>query len=377
MPSYIVALDGVIRDVIAPSAQEIDKTGSFPSDGIAALGKAGLLGLLSSKDVGGQGEDLGAAAAVIERLAGACGSTAMVTLMHYAAVGVIEALGPRDAREAVARGEHLSTLAFSERGSRSHFWTPMGRATHSEKGIRLDAEKSWVTSAGKADSYVWSSRPLVAEGPMTLWLVSSGSTGLKQGGEFDGLGLRGNGSTPVTADGVIVPESAMLGEDGKGLDLALTLVIPTFQTLTAAFGLGVMEAVTAETTQHLSSARYEHLDRSLGEGPLARHDLARMRLMTDRERALIDDTLSALRTQRPDAMLRVLETKASAAETSLLVTDLAMKVCGGSAFRKELGVERHFRDARAARVMAPSTDALLDFIGRSLLGLPLIDEATP
>jgi isovaleryl-CoA dehydrogenase len=377
MPSYLDSLDGVIRDVIAPSAQEIDRTGSFPSAGVAALGKAGILGLLSSKDVGGQGEDLGAAAAVIERLAGACGSTAMVTLMHYAAVGVIEALGPRDVREAVARGEHLSTLAFSEKGSRSQFWTPMGTATRAGNDIKLDAEKSWVTSAANADSYVWSSGPLAAEGPMTLWLVPSGSTGLSQGGEFDGLGLRGNGSTPVKADGAVVSDSAMLGEDGKGLDLALTLVIPAFQTLSAAFGLGIMEAVTTEATQYLSEARYEHLDRSLGQGPLPRHDLARMRLMTDRERALIDDTLSALQTQRPDAMLRVLETKASAAETSLLVTDLAMKVCGGSAFRKELGVERHFRDARAARVMAPTTDALLDFIGRSLLGLPLIDEATP
>jgi isovaleryl-CoA dehydrogenase len=377
MPSYIDALDSVIRDVIAPSALEIDKTGRFPSAGVAALGRAGLLGLLSSKDVGGHGEGLGAAAAVIERLAGACGSTAMVTLMHYAAVGVIEALAPRHVREAVARGEHLSTLAFSEKGSRSQFWTPMGTATRAGNDIKLDAEKSWVTSAGNADSYVWSSRPLAAEGSMTLWLVPSSATGLSQGGEFDGLGLRGNGSTPVTASAVAVPESAMLGEDGKGLDLALTLVIPAFQTLSAAFGLGIMEAVMAETTSHLSEVRYEHLDRSLGQGPLPRHDLARMRLMTDRERALIDDTLSALQTQRPDAMLRVLETKASAAETSLLVTDLAMKVCGGSAFRKELGVERHFRDARAARVMAPTTDALLDFIGRSLLGLPLIDEATP
>jgi alkylation response protein AidB-like acyl-CoA dehydrogenase len=169
----------------------------------------------------------------------------------------------------------------------------------------------------------------------------------------------------------------MLGEDGKGLDLALTLVIPAFQILSAAFGLGVMEAVTAEATQHLTSARYAHLDRALGQGVLPRHDLARMRLMTDRERALILDTLSALQTQRADAMLRVLETKASAAETLLTVTDLAMKVCGGAAFRKELGIERRFRDARAARVMAPTTDALLDFIGRSLLGQPLIDEATP
>ena len=52
-----------------------------------------------------------------------------------------------------------------------------------------------------------------------------------------------------------------------------------------------------------------------------------------------------------------------------------MKLCGGAAFRKELGIERRFRDARAARVMAPTTDALLDFMARSQLGLPLLDEA--
>ena len=52
-----------------------------------------------------------------------------------------------------------------------------------------------------------------------------------------------------------------------------------------------------------------------------------------------------------------------------------MQVCGGAAFRKELGVERRFRDARAARVMAPTTDALLDFVGRAALGLPLFEEA--
>ena len=52
-----------------------------------------------------------------------------------------------------------------------------------------------------------------------------------------------------------------------------------------------------------------------------------------------------------------------------------MKLGGGAAFRKELGIERRFRDARAARVMAPTTDALLDFVARTQLGLPLLDEA--
>jgi isovaleryl-CoA dehydrogenase len=135
--------------------------------------------------------------------------------------------------------------------------------------------------------------------------------------------------------------------------------------------------VIAETASHLASTRYEHLDRAVGENPVPRTDLARMRLATDRERGLLLDGLTALETGRADAMLRVLELKASAAEAAVDVTDMAMKLCGGSAFRKELGIERRFRDARAARVMAPTTDVLLDFIGRSLLGQPLIDGALP
>jgi alkylation response protein AidB-like acyl-CoA dehydrogenase len=253
----------------------------------------------------------------------------------------------------------------------------MSSATRVEGGVRLDAHKSWVTSAGQADSYVWSSRPVAVEGPMTLWLVPSSATGLSQPSQFDGMGLRGNGSSPLDADGVLVPEASMLGEDGKGLDSVMGLVLPGFQVLSAAASIGLMEAVTAETAAHLGETRYEHLDRSIGDSSARRLELARMRLATDRESALLQDALTALETQRPDAMLRVLELKASAAETAIEVTDLAMKLCGGAAFRKELGIERRFRDARAARVMAPTTDALLDFIGRSLLGQPLLDGAVP
>jgi alkylation response protein AidB-like acyl-CoA dehydrogenase len=97
-----------------------------------------------------------------------------------------------------------------------------------------------------------------------------------------------------------------------------------------------------------------------------------MRLQTDTARALLTDTLNAVESERPDAMLRVLEVKAGAAEAAIAVTDTAMKVCGGAAFRKELGIERRFRDARAARVMAPTTDALLDFVGRAISGLDLL-----
>jgi alkylation response protein AidB-like acyl-CoA dehydrogenase len=88
-------------------------------------------------------------------------------------------------------------------------------------------------------------------------------------------------------------------------------------------------------------------------------------------RLLRDDTLTALATNRVDAMLRVMEMKAAAAEAALEVTDIAMRVCGGAAFRKDVGVERYFRDARAASVMAPTSDVLYDFIGKAVCGLPV------
>jgi alkylation response protein AidB-like acyl-CoA dehydrogenase len=364
----------VVDEVVAPAAIEVDRSGTFPRGNIDALGQAGVLGMLSAQDVGGSGLGLGEAARTIELLSGACGSTAMVVLMHFAAVPVIEANGPSDVRQAIASGKHLSTLAFSESGSRSYFWAPLSTATRLNGHVRLDASKSWVTSAGQADSYVWSSRPLAADGPMTLWLVPARAEGLSLGDSFDGLGLRGNASTPVAARDVVLPEAAILGADGAGLDLALAEVLPNFLVLSAAFSLGLMESVATETAAYLGRARLEHLDQTLAQQQTVRLDFARLRLETDRTRALLDDTLGALGAGRPDAMLRVLEVKAAAAESAIQVTDLAMKVCGGAAFRKDLGIERRFRDARAARVMAPTTDALLDFVGRATLGLPLLDE---
>jgi alkylation response protein AidB-like acyl-CoA dehydrogenase len=73
----------------------------------------------------------------------------------------------------------------------------------------------------------------------------------------------------------------------------------------------------------------------------------------------------------PDTMLYVLGCKAVAAEMALNVTDNAMRVCGGAAFGRGSSIERNFRDARAASIMAPTTDVLYDFVGKLVAGLPL------
>jgi isovaleryl-CoA dehydrogenase len=369
---HLADIDPVIETVIAPRAAEVDRTGEFPRSSLDALASAGLLGLISATDVGGSGQPLRAAAEVIERLGGACGSTAMILLMHYAATSVIEACGGDEVRRAIARGQHLSTLAFSEAGSRSHFWAPVSTATDGSGEIRLDAHKSWVTSAGQADSYVWSSRPLTGAGPMTLWLVPAAAEGLSVRGRFDGLGLRGNASSPVTGTGVRVTADARLGADGAGLDIALQVILPHFLVLNAAFSQGIMEALLGKAAAHLTGTRLEHLGQSLAEQPSHRARYAALRIRADQARTFLNDTLTALETGRPDATLRVLEVKAVASEAACDVADGVMRLCGGSAFRTALGVERLFRDSLAARVMAPTTEALHDFVGRASLGMPLL-----
>lgn len=368
---YLDALEHVVTESIEPNAGEIDRTGTFPRANIDALGHTGLLSLVSAKDVGGMGLAHRAATTVVERIARECASTAMVVCMHYAGAAVIEAHGSRQVRARIAAGEHLSTLAFSEAGSRSHFWAPISTATRVNGHVQLDAQKSWATSAGEADSYVWSSRPLAAKGASTIWLVPKNSAGLKIPAPFNGLGLRGNASSPITALALQVPTAAMLGPDGGGFDIMMSIVLPYFQLMNAAFSIGTMEAATTKSAAHVSGARLAHLQQSLADLPTIRAYLARMRVKTDMTRALLLDALNAVEQNRSDAMLRVLEVKAAAGEAATEVTDLAMRVCGGAAFRKEVGVERNFRDARAATVMAPTTDVLYDFIGKAVCGMPL------
>jgi isovaleryl-CoA dehydrogenase len=371
-PPYVTALASVVADVVEPRAASVDREGTYPREALDALSRAGLLGLVSATEVGGGGQGLRAAAAVVQELARHCASTAMVVLMHYAAAAVLEAYGRREVREAVAAGSYVTTLAFSETGSRSHFWAPLSTAVADRTGgVRLDARKSWVTSAGHADGYVWSSRPLSVEGASTLWLVPGDARGLSVGAPFDGLGLRGNSSSPMAADGVVVGADAVLGPDGGGFDVMVGTVLPWFQVMSAAFWVGTADAATAKAARHAATTRLEHLDQSLADNPVTRSHVAKMRVRTDAAGALLADTLDAVESGREDALLRLLEVKAAAGETATEVTELAMRVCGGAAFRKEVGVERHFRDARAATVMAPTTDALYDFIGRAVCGLPV------
>lgn len=370
----------IAGSVLAPAAGQNDAAGRFSTEAIQSLGEAGLLGLLLPADVGGAGLGPRTFAAVTEILAEADASVAMVYLMHVLGAACIasaraDAAGPmKPILEEIAAGRHLSTLAFSEAGSRSHFWAPISRAQRNGNGVTISAQKSWVTSAGHAQSYVVSTLAPEGAGPTdsTLYLVPAETRGLAVSGPWDGLGLRANASAPIVLDQCPVPADFQLTEDGAGFPAMLNVVLPLFNLGSAAVALGLCRAAVSATTSHLKNAKFEHLGQSLGESlPTLRAQLATMQIETDGLAARIDDVIDHLETPGEMTMLRVLEVKAAGGEAAIRVTSSAMRVCGGAAFSKQLNIERLFRDAHAGAVMAPTADVLREFIGKALLGIPL------
>jgi len=371
-------LDKVRRiadDVIAPRAAEVDRESRFPKEAIEALGSGGLLGLTVPSEFGGLGQGLRLAVMALDEIAQRDASVGMIYLMHLCGIACYAA-SPQTAeqqlREAAA-GRHLATLAWSEKGSRSHFWAPVSQALARNGSVTLNAEKSWVTSAGHADGYVVSTRSPTSSAPTdtVLYLVMTNDPGLAASGPWDSLGLRGNASAPMLLQNCSIPADRAFCEPGKGFEFMLGVVLPVFQLGNAAISVGISEAAVQATTQHLTGKKFEHLDSRLADLPNLRARLAKMRIETDRSRAHLYSALDAMEASAANTMLLVLESKAGAAESALLVTDLAMQACGGAAFSKHLSVERNFRDARAASVMAPTTDVLHDFIGRALCGMEL------
>lgn len=358
-------------------AADVDARARFPEESVAALAAQGFFGLCVPTALGGKAQGPRTFAAIVEELAQHCASTAMVYVMHVTAAQAIASsvtLTQRDdILRAIAAGRHLTTLALSEKGSRSQFWAPVSRLEEKDGAYVTSASKSWVTAAQRADSYVASAQKPGAVTPLesTIYLIRKNTAGVRVAGTFEGLGLRGNDSAPVTIENSRIARDDLISAPGEGAKTMLDVILPWFAIGTAAMANGLCRAAVAATAGHLSAQGFEHTGTRLRDLPNLRARLAQMSVRTEQSRGLLGYTLGEMEQPSETTPLYVLQSRLAALEAATDVTDLAMKACGGAAFSKHLPLERLFRDARAGWVMAPTVDHLQDFIGRALTGLPL------
>jgi isovaleryl-CoA dehydrogenase len=363
----------IAAEVLKPHAADVDRSRRYPEEGMAALGEAGLLGLLAPQDAGGRGGTLADLALVCEILAGACASTAMCFLMHSCGCALIAAKATAAQRQRwlqpAASGAARTTLAFSERLTGAHFYQPGIVASRRDGGFVLSGQKSFVTSGGRAQLYPVLVRASGADG-LDVLIVPADTRGVRFEGVWEGIGMAGNSSIAMQLQDAFVPADNLLGNEGDGVDLVFTVVAPTFLVGLAAVNVGIAQAALDAASGHAAERRYED-GSALAQIPSIQTYLGEMSVAAQAARQLVAEAARAAAAGEPAALPLVMQAKIGATEAAERVTDLAMQVGGGIAYSRQSPIERHWRDARAGAVMAPTNDVLKLWLGKMLTGQPL------
>jgi alkylation response protein AidB-like acyl-CoA dehydrogenase len=276
----------------------------------------------------------------------------------------------------IAQGRHITTLSLSESGSGTHFYLPRTRLVDEGEAFRIEGEKQFTTNGGHADSYVLSVEPEALSGgqggDFSCVVLDGDTPGIEWQQPWNGLGMRGNSSRGMRLQRVRVPRSNLLGARGDQLWYVFEVVAPYFLMAMAGTYLGIASAALEATGLHLRTRRYAHSGDALADADVLQHRYAGMWLAVEKTRSLVREAGLRGDTAHVDALPYILACKADAGDTAVQVTNEAMTLCGGVAYRENSRLAQMLRDARASHVMAPTTELLKLWLGRSLLGVPLL-----
>jgi isovaleryl-CoA dehydrogenase len=369
----------VATEVVVAHAESVDRDSRWPAEGMRALGEAGLLGLNVSPAVGGRGQGMLALALATEELGKACGSTALVFGMHCVAAKVMDVRATDEQRERylapIAAGEHVTSLALSEPGTGIHFYLPRATFRVEGDGFRVNGHKAFVTSGSHADSYVAS---VVREGAdldpgtFSCLVVDRDAAGVRWTDPWDGFGMRGNSSCSLLLDDAVVDPAGLLGAEGDQTWYVFEIIAPYFIVAMSGTYLGIAQAALEVATEHLQQRVYAHTGEQLGTNDTIAHKLGQMWATVERTRQLLHHGARTADAGRPEARLALFASKAEVADAAIEVANEAMTLAGGRAYAHDGRLGRALRDARAAHVMSPSTDLLRTWLGRALVGVPLL-----
>ncbi|WP_416148959.1 acyl-CoA dehydrogenase family protein [Salipaludibacillus sp. HK11] len=359
------------KSYILPYTELTDKESKFPEESFKELGDKGYLKLLVPEEYGGSGKGLVEHAEACLAFAESCSTTALCYMMHNVALMCVITYGSDELKKKifsgiVEKGEFLA-LAFSEIGTGTHFYNPEISAEVNGDNTIFNGTKSMVTSATYA-SYYLVLAPSVEEGKINNWVFPIEEKGLSfEMSTWNGLGMRGNSSCPMHFDNVTLDSSYRIGEEGSGEEQVFNVVAPFFIT-----GLGSVYSGTAmhmfeEVSKHAVDRKYPD-ESSLSNIETVQTHIGHIYKNAAAARALTLDAANAGANQEADALAKILAARIFASEAAIECGTLAMRVGGGKAYNKALPIERLLRDSYAGQVMAPSSDVLTVWLGKTLTG---------
>ncbi len=373
------ALRELARDVaareLAPRARHGDETEEFPQDSWDAMKKAELFGITIGEKWGGAGMGDIEAAIVLEELARADVSSAILAqLIFNGPPRAIEHLGNDAMKDKwlplAASGDGLFSIGISESEAGSAVNHMRARLTPDGDGYRLNAYKNYVTGGHKAVAcLVWCRFP-GSEGTKGIGavLVDLSADGVTLAGTHEKMGLRATSEAELAFDDVWVgPEDVLLAGDPDSSESFKTLIghINHERCGNAAMCLGAAQGALEYAIQYMN-------DRVVGGKPLTSHQglqwkIADMTMKIEGARLLLQRALHLAGPHGTPPPLETAIAKAAANEAAKFVCDEAIQLLGGYGYSREYPVERTYRDIRGLCIGAGTVEIQKNFIGTNVL----------
>jgi len=356
-------------DNIAPLADEIDKSNTFPRHLWPELGQLGVLGITVEEEWGGAGLGYLAHCVAMEEISRGSASVGLSYGAHSnLCVNQIRRNG-NDEQKArylpkLISGEHVGALAMSEPGAGSDVVSMRLRAKKQGGRYILNGSKMWITNGPQADTLVVYAKtdPVAGQRGITAFIIEKGMKGFRTAQKLDKLGMRGSDTSELIFEDCEVPEENVLGGDGQGARVLMS-GLDYERAVLAAGSIGIMQNCMDVVMPYIHDRK--QFGQPIGSFQLMQGKIADMYVTLSAARAYVYAVAQACDrglTTRKDAAGAILY----AAEKGVWMALEAIQCLGGNGYINDFPTGRLLRDAKLYEIGAGTSEIRRWLIGREL-----------
>ncbi|HEY8304448.1 MAG TPA: acyl-CoA dehydrogenase family protein [Solirubrobacteraceae bacterium] len=362
------SIRGFVTKELAPHAMEWEET-TFPDSVFHRMGELDLLGLDKPEAYGGQGGDYYTSLVLGEEMTGAnSGGLAMGVAVHTdMAMPPILAFGSEEQKQEwvvpAIKGEKILCIGITEPDAGSDVAGIKTRAVKDGDEYVINGSKTYITNGHRADVIVLVTKtdPDAGYGGFTLFLVPMDVPGVIREKKLEKLGMHASDTALLAFQDVRVPETAVLGEVGKGF-YHIMWELQGERLIGAAGSVAGAQKCFERTLEYAMERKA--FGRQIGKFQVIRHKFAEMATKIESARQMV--YVTAWRFNNGEYPVREISmAKLHASRIAVEVADECIQIHGGAGYMKEYGVERAWRDSRLNRIGAGTDEIMLDVIGRS------------
>jgi alkylation response protein AidB-like acyl-CoA dehydrogenase len=381
-PAYEISQEALdLRDMvrrlaqekIAPRAGEIDRSAEYPWDIRELLASHDVLGLPFDVEYGGTGTGTLVLQMAVEEIAKADASCALILMVQELGSLPIQLFGSEEQKQKwlprCASGEWVPAFALSEAEAGSDPASMRTNAVRDGDEWVINGQKSWITNAGVADFYVVFAMTDRESRRISAFVVEKDRPGFDPGKLEHKLGIKGSPTGSPSFTDVRVPHENLIGEEGRGLAVALGTLERT-RLGAAAQAVGIAQGATDYANAY--AAERITFGKPINQLQAIQFKLADMETGTAAARELLYKACSmADRPQRPaDLGKWTSMAKLFASDNAMKVTVEAIQVLGGYGYVNEYPVERMMRDAKITQIYEGTNEIQRVVIARAMAQEP-------